>query len=85
MPPSPQFCEPCAQGGVSSIADYTYQPEETSLLGPMLGDPDYWPPRIVGQRFLCREHYARLPVDAQIDYLCARDRLGQSEEAAASS
>ena len=85
MSPSPQFCEPCAQGGVTNIADYLYQPEETSLIGPTMGDPDYWPPHIAGRRFLCQEHYARLPVDSQIDYVSARDRFGPSGEAAANS
>ena len=37
---STQFCEPCAQAGVKTLADYVYQPEETSLAGPMMGDPD---------------------------------------------
>lgn len=76
----PQFCEPCAQVGVNSVADYVYQPEETSLAGPMMGDPDYWPPHVGGHLFLCREHYARLPVDSQIDYISAGDHFGQSGE-----
>ncbi len=37
---SPVFCEQCAKTGEHAPAEYIYQPEETSLAGPLLGDPD---------------------------------------------
>jgi len=80
MPPSPLFCEPCAQIGIKALADYLYQPEETSLAGPMMGDPDYWSPDVNGQRFLCQEHYARLSADSQLNYVPAESDFRQSRE-----
>lgn len=67
------FCEQCVQLGVNTPAEYAYQPEETSLAGPTLGDPDYWPPDVSDQKFLCQEHYARLPADSRLDYVPAED------------
>ena len=73
MHPSPIYCEPCGQAGVKISAEYVYQAEETSLAGPTMGDPDYWPPDVSGQRYLCQEHYARLPADSRLDYAPAED------------
>ena len=77
---SPVFCEQCAEAGKNTPADYVYQPEETSLAGPMLGDPDAWPPDVSGRRFLCQEHYMRLPADSRLDYVPAEDQLGHLGE-----
>ena len=76
MDTDPLLCEQCAEAGQSAPADYVYQSEETSLAGPMLGDPDAWPPDVAGRRLLCREHYARLPADSRLDYVPAEDDNG---------
>lgn len=75
MAPSAGFCEACARAGVTTLAEYVYQPEEASLVGPLMGDPDYWPPNVVGRRLLCREHYEQVPPDGQLDYVPAESRL----------
>jgi hypothetical protein len=77
---SPVFCEQCAEAGKNRPADYVYQSEETSLAGPMLGDPDAWPPDVSGRRLLCREHYEQLPADSWLDYVPAEDHLGHLGE-----
>ena len=75
VPPPSLFCEQCAQVGVTTLADYVYRPEEASLAGPQLGDPDAWPPDVGGRRRLCREHYAALSADGRLDYVCAGAEL----------
>jgi len=80
MYPFPTSCEQCVGAGVDNLADYMYQPEEASLAGPMLGDPDAWPPNVSGRRLLCRKHYALLPADKRIDYVSAEGSLGRSGE-----
>ena len=77
---SPVFCEQCAEAGKNTLADYVYQSEEISLAGPLLGDPDAWPPHVGGRRSLCQRHYTRLPADSRLDYVSAQqdtDHLGQ--------
>lgn len=79
------FCEQCVQLGEKTSAEYVYQPEETRLAGPTMGDPDYWPPDVLGQRFLCQEHYAQLPADSRLNYNPVKDNndgnhFGQSGE-----
>ena len=71
-------CEACAHAGVDTMADYAYEPEETSLQGPMLGDPDCWPPNVEGHRSLCQKHYAGLLPDSRVDYYRIRDHSGRS-------
>ena len=66
---SPVFCEQCVKAGKNTPADYVYQSEEISLAGPLLGDPDAWPPHVGGRRslwvghchwrYLFREHSLR--------------------------
>ncbi|GEM_PF-1213561 len=77
---SPVFCEQCVKAGKNTPADYVYQSEEISLAGPLLGDPDAWPPHVGGRRFLCHEHYAGLPADGRLDYVPAEDHLGHLGE-----
>ena len=74
------FCEQCLEAGTNAPAEYLYQSEEISLAGPLLGDPDAWPPHVSGRRFLCREHFARLPADSRLDYIPAEDHLGHLGE-----
>ncbi len=80
MQRTPVLCEQCVEAGKNTAADYVYQTEETSLAGPALGDPDYWPPDVGGRRFLCREHYRQQPADSRLDYVPAEDQLGHLGE-----
>ena len=73
-------CEQCVEAGKNTPADYLYQSEEISLAGPMLGEPDAWPPDVSGRRLLCQEHYAALPADRRLDYVAAEDHLGHLGE-----
>ena len=66
---SSRLCEQCAQEGQVTVADYVCQLEETSLQGPLLGDPDYWPTQQPGWQALCEDHYHRLPPDCTLDYV----------------
>ena len=77
---STSLCEQCTEAGQSAPADYVYQSEETSLAGPLLGDPDAWPPDVTGRCLLCRDHYAQLPADSRLDYVPAEDHLGRLGE-----
>ena len=80
MPNLSLCCESCAHAGVDTLADYVYETEEASLRGPMLGDPDCWPPNVEGRRSLCRKHYAGLPPDSRVDYNHVWSCGGQSTE-----
>jgi len=74
------LCEQCLKAGTNAPADYLHQSEGISLAGPLLGDPDAWPPHIRGRRSLCREHFVRLPADSRLDYIPAEDHLGHLGE-----
>ena len=37
------FCDQCRETGARNEAEYLLAPEEETLQGPALGDPDYWP------------------------------------------
>lgn len=69
----PDLCEQCAEAGKNTPAGYPYRSEEAGLTGPAFGDPDHWPPDVGGRRFLCHEHYTRLPADSRLDYVPAED------------
>ena len=63
-----QVCAQCVLEGRTTLADYVYLPEDVSLQGPQLGDPDYWPPKPAGRSALCEDHYRLLAPDARLDY-----------------
>ncbi|MBV9848982.1 MAG: hypothetical protein JO250_04760 [Armatimonadetes bacterium] len=64
----PVLCDVCSLEGQRTMADYVFRPEEVSLEGPLLGDPDCWPSDETGWHALCEEHFARLPADCRLDY-----------------
>ena len=74
------LCEQCLASGTNTPALYLYQSEEISLAGPLLGDPDAWPPHVSGRRSLCGDHFMRLPADSRLDYVPAEDQLGHFGE-----
>lgn len=68
MNPGFPLCEKCRTEGLTTLAAYVYQEEQTGLDGPGMGDPDYWPEPFEGASALCETHFALLPAERRLAY-----------------